>query len=238
MKKSTIATKKLLVAGVALSAALGLGACSSGDATASDSSSSSASSSSSSSSAPDYGRPEPVASLPAIPAGGSTAVALDADFVAALGTLGLTPGTVGDATLADGSVSFPLTGGTVTLFDKDSGYRPYVQGTLLHQNSGLSFTAGETVVEITNFTVDPGSPARLFGDVAVNGAQAVASAPLFDLDGSTLNPPAMQDGTAVLQGTEVNLSPEAAALLNQTFGTDALQGGLLIGIATITVPTS
>jgi hypothetical protein len=229
VNKSTIATKKLMVAGVALSAVLGLGACS-GDATASDTSSSSSSA--------QFARPEPVASLPAIPAGGSTAVALDADFVAALETLGLTPGVVGDATLADGSVSFPITGGTVTLFDKDSGYRPYVQGTLLHQNSGLSFTAGDTTVEITNFTVDPGTPARLFGDVAVNGEQAVASAPLFDLDGSTLNPPTMESGSAVLQGTEVELSPEAADLLNQTFGTDALAGGLLIGVATITVPTS
>ena len=229
MNKSTIATKKLMIAGVALSAVLGLGACS-GDATASDSSSAGSSS--------QFGRPEPVASLAAIPAGGSTAVALDADFVAALGTLGLTPGVVGDATLTDGSVAFPITGGTVTLFDKDSGYRPYVQGTLLHQNSGLSFTAGSTTVEITNFTVDPGTPARLFGDVAVNGEQAVASAPLFDLDGSTLNPPAMESGNAVLQGTEVKLSPEAAELLNQTFGTDALAGGLLIGVATITVPTS
>jgi hypothetical protein len=230
VNKSTIATKKLMVAGVAISAVLGLGACSGGDATASDSNSSSSS--------PQFARPEPVASLAAIPAGGSTAVALDADFVAALGTLGLTPGVVGDATLADGSVSFPITGGTVSLFDKGSGYRPYVQGTLLHQNSGLSFTAGATTVEITNFTVDPGTPARLFGDVAVNGEQAVASAPLFDLDGSTLNPPAIEDGNAVLQGTEVKLSPEAAELLNQTFGTDALAGGLLIGVATITVPTS
>jgi hypothetical protein len=230
VNKSTIATKKLMVAGVALSAVLGLGACSGAEATESDSTSSSSSA--------QFARPEPVASLAAIPAGGSTAVALDADFVAALGTLGLTPGVVGDATLADGSVSFPITGGTVTLFDKDSGYRPYVQGTLLHQNSGLSFTAGDTTVEITNFTVDPGTPARLFGDVAVNGEQAVASAPLFDLDGSTLNPPAMESGSAVLQGTEVKLSPEAADLLNQTFGTDALAGGLLIGVATITVPTS
>ena len=164
MTTSKLSAKKLMVAGIALSAALGLGACSSGDATASDSSSSSSST--------QIARPEPIASLPAIPAGGSTAVALDADFVAALGTLGLTPATVGDATLADGSVSFPITGGTVTVFDKSSGYRPYVQGTLLHQNSGLSLTAGGTTVELTNFTVDPGTPARLFGDVAVNGQQA------------------------------------------------------------------
>jgi hypothetical protein len=230
MTRSTISPKKLMVAGIALSAALGLGACSSDDATASDSSSSSST---------QVARPEPVASLPAIPAGGSTAVALDADFVAALGTLGLTPATLGDATLADGSISFPITGGTVTLFDRSSGYRPYVQGTLLHEGSGLSLTAGGTTVELTGFTIDPGTPARLFGDVAVNGQQAVASAPLFDLDGTTLNPISMDaEGNAVLQGTTVDLSPEAAELLNSTFGTDALAGGLVIGIATITVPTS
>jgi hypothetical protein len=72
----------------------------------------------------------------------------------------------------------------------------------------------------------------------VNGQQAAASAPLFDLDGSTLNPPTMESGTAVLQGTEVLLSAEAAELLNSTFMTDALEGGFLIGTATITVPTS
>ena len=230
MTTSTLSPKKLLVAGIALSAALGLGACSSED---------SASAAPASSSSSQASRPEPIASLPAIPAGGSTAVALDANFVSALGTLGLTPGTIGGATLTDGSISFPITGGTVTVFDKSSGYRPYVQGTLLHQNSGLSLTAGGTTVELTNFTVDPGTPARLFGDVAVNGQQAAASAPLFDLDGTTLNPISMDSsGNAVLQGTTVKLSPEAAGLLNQTFGTDALEGGLVIGIATITVPTS
>jgi hypothetical protein len=225
---------KLLVAGVALSAALGLSACSSDD--SSDSAGSTASSSSSSS--PEFARPEPVASLPAIPTGGSTAVALDQGFVDALGTLGLTPGTIGGATLADGSVSFPITGGTVTVFDKSTGYKPYVQGTLFHQGSGLSLTAGGTTVELTNFTIDPGTPSRLFGDVSVNGELAVPSAPLFDLDGSTLNPPTIEGGEATLQGTEVLLSAEAAELLNSTFNTDALAGDFLIGTATITVPTS
>jgi hypothetical protein len=225
---------KLLVAGIALSAALGLSACGSDDSEAAGSSSASSSSSSS----PEFARPEPVASLPAIPAGGSTAVALDQGFVDALGTLGLTPGTVGGATLADGSVTFPITGGTVTVFDKASGYKPYVQGTIFHQGSGLSLTAGGTTVELTNFTIDPGTPSRLFGDVTVNGQLAAPSAPLFDLDGSTLNPPTIEGGEATLQGTEVLLSAEAAELLNSTFMTDALAGDFLIGIATITVPTS
>ena len=226
---------KLLVAGVALSAALGLSACGSDDSDAASSSSASSSSSSSQ----EFARPEPVASLPAIPAGGTTAVALDQGFVDALGTLGLTPGTVGDAELtAEGSAVFPITGGTVTVFDKETGYKPYVQGTLFHQGSGLSLTAGGTTVELTNFTIDPGTPSRLFGDVTVNGELAAPSAPLFDLDGSTLNPPTIEGGEAVLQGTEVLLSAEAAELLNSTFMTDALAGDFLIGTATITVPTS
>jgi hypothetical protein len=225
---------KLLVAGVALSAALGLSACSSDDSASADESTSSSSSSSA-----QFARPEPVASLPAIPTGGTTAVALDAGFVEALTSLGLTPGTVGAAELTpEGSAVFPITGGTVTVFDKETGYKPYVQGTLFHQGSGLSLAAGGTTVELTNFTIDPGTPSRLFGDVSVNGELAVPSAPLFDLDGSTLNPPTIEGGEATLQGTEVLLSAEAAELLNSTFNTDALAGGFLIGVATITVPTS
>jgi hypothetical protein len=229
MSLSDTRTKKSLVAAVALSAALGLSACGGGSSdTASAAESTSAS----------VSRPEPVASIPAL-SGGSTAVSLDADFAAALESLGLTPGTVGDATLADGSISFPISGGTVTVYDQDSGYRPWVQGSILHQNSGLSLTAGETTVELTNFTVDPGKPARLFGDVAVNGEQAVASAPLFILDGRTLEPLQTTDaGEAVLEGTQVKFTQAAADLLNQTFGTDALAEGFLVGTATITVPTS
>ena len=51
----------------------------------------------------------------------------------------------------------------------------------------------------------------------MNGELAVPSAPLFDLDGSTLNPPTIEGGEATLQGTEVLLSAEAAELLNSTF---------------------
>ena len=46
------------------------------------------------------------------------------------------------------------------------------------------------------------------------------------------------DGTAELEGTTVKLKDEAAQLLNQTFGTDALAGGLVIGVAKITVNTA
>jgi hypothetical protein len=226
------ATKTSLALALALTATLGLGACGAGDDSAT-----AAGSSSSAGTNVETEAATAVATVPAIP-GGSTEVALDADFVAALGTLGLTPGTVGGATLADGTVAFPITGGTVTLYDKETGYRPWVQGIIFHDGSGLSLTAGGTTVELTNFAVDPGKPARLFGDVSVNGQVAANNAPLFDLNGKDLEPPTMNaDGSAELTGTSVNLSPEAAALLNQTFATDALAGGLVIGIATITVET-
>jgi hypothetical protein len=224
-------TKTPFVVALALSATLGLSACSSD-------SGSTASGTSEAASSETINNPEPAAVVRAIP-GGTTGVALDQGFVDALGTLGLTPGTIGTATLTEGTLNFPITGGTVTLYEKDSGYRPFVQGVVLHDGSGFSLSAGGTTVELTGFVVDPGKPARLFGNVSVNGQLAVPSAPLFNLNGATLQPVTMDaNGSAVLEGTEVLLSDEAAALLNETFGTDALAGGLLIGTATITVETS
>lgn len=168
--------------------------------------------------------------------GVSTAVKLDPGFVAALTTLGLTPGVVGTATLADGSVSFPITGGNVKYWTPGT-VDPYVQGTILHDGSGLSLSAGGTTVELTNFNIDPGT-SILTGDVAVNGTTAATGAKLFDLDGRTLQP--LQTGpnnTAILQGTQVKISADAAALLNQTFNTTAVTPGLLVGVATITIAT-
>jgi hypothetical protein len=225
------ATRKGFVAAAALSAVIGLSACGANDvdtASAADSSSSTIS------------VPKPAAVVRAIP-GGDTAVTLDAGFVSALGTLGLTPGVTGTATLdgTTGVVDFPITGGTVTLYDRETGYRPWVQGIVFHDGSGLTLAAGGTTVELSNFAIDPGKPARLFGDVTVNGELAAPNAPLFNLDGSTLSAPTMDaDGSAVLDGTTVKLSDEAAALLNSTFKTDALAGGLVIGTSVITVQTS
>ncbi|SMG20901.1 hypothetical protein SAMN06296010_1086, partial [Agreia pratensis] len=92
--------------------------------------------------------PTPVASIPSL-TGVDTAVLLDSGFAAALTSLGLTPGTVGTATLTDGSLHFPITGGNVDYYDPAQKYRPYVQGTIKHEGSGFSLTAGDTVVDLT-----------------------------------------------------------------------------------------
>ena len=180
---------------------------------------------------------KPLASIPSL-SGENTAVKLDKGFVSALTSLKVTPGTLGSAKLtSDGSAVFPITGGSVKYF-KPGSISPYVQGKIDHDGSGLSLTAGGTKVDLQNFVVDPGS-SHLTGKVSVNGKVAAPSAPLFFLDGRTLQPLKVNKsaGTAVLQGTTVKLTQEAADLLNKTFKIDALKKNLVIGVAKITVNT-
>lgn len=179
-------------------------------------------------------KPKPVATVSDL-SGQSTAVTLDPGFVKALTSLKLAPGVVGDATLANGAVSFPITGGNVTYY-KPGSVSPYVTGTIDHAGSGLSLTAGPTEVDLTNFVVDPGT-SRVSGDVSVNGESAAEGATIFNLDGRTLKPLQTEGSTAVLEGTRVQISADAAALLNKTFKTDAVEQGLLVGIAKITINT-
>ncbi len=67
---------------------------------------------------------------------------------------------------------------------------PFVQGSIEHNQSGLTLTKGATEVELSNFRVDPGE-SMLFGKVLVNAKpfpESGEEVPLFFLDGSTLNP--------------------------------------------------
>jgi hypothetical protein len=215
---------------IATAAALALGATACGSDDPTPTSSSSAGSSGRSQQA------EPVADVPSL-SGRSTAVALDPGFVKALTQLKLTPSPLGDATISDqGVASFPITGGNVKYF-KPGTVSPYVQGEIDHDGSGLQLKGGGKTVKLTDFVVDPGASV-LTGKVTVDGKEAAASAPLFFLDGRTLKPlEAKPDGTAVLEGTTVKFKDESARLLNETFGVDALKGGLPVGIAKITVNT-
>ena len=177
--------------------------------------------------------PTPVASIPALD-GVDTQVTLDQGFVDALGTLGLTPGVTGDATLTDGVLAFPITGGNVDYYDPAADYRPYVQGEIDHDGSGITLTAGDIEVGLSDFKIDPGT-SRLTGTVTANGEKVGDDIYIFNLDGSTLKPLATDaDGNAVLEGTTVYVSPDAADLLNSTFGTDAVTDQLVVGIAKIT----
>jgi hypothetical protein len=177
--------------------------------------------------------PKPIAQIDSL-SGQATEVKLDAGFVEALGTLELTPAPIGAGRITKAGVArFPISGGNVTYY-KPGSVSPFVQGEIDHDGSGLSLTGGGKTVELTDFVVDPGASV-LTGKVSVDGVVAAENAPLFFLDGRTLQPLRTEGATAVLEGTTVKLKDEAATLLNDTFGTDALAGGLVIGVAKITV---
>ncbi|MFT2691082.1 hypothetical protein [Clavibacter zhangzhiyongii] len=118
----------------------------------------SSSSAAPSASATTEANPTPLATIPTL-TGVDTKVTLDSGFTGALTTLGLTPGVIGGATLdgATGTLAFPITGGNVKYFDPEMDYRPYVQGEIDHDGSGISLTAGDTVVKLTDFVIDPGT---------------------------------------------------------------------------------
>ena len=217
--RTTTKTKRML-AGVATVALLGfpLAAC------GNDSDSAAAATSA----------PKPVAVIDAL-TGDSTAVKLDVGFTDALTALKLTPGVIGTAKLTDGSLIFPITGGNVSVF-KPGSVPNYVVGQIHHEESGFSLTAGDTTVRIINLNVDPGV-SRVYADVEVNGERVANSAYVFQLNGSTLKPLQTEGSTAILEGTQVQISDVAAGLLNETFATDAVKAGLLVGIAKITVNT-
>jgi len=221
--------KTLAAAGATIALAVGTAACGSSDDTSTTSSTNGSTTA--------KAAPSPVAQIPAL-TGKDTAVTLDSGFVKALGTLKLTPAPVGNAEISKAGVaSFPITGGNVTYYTPGT-ESPYVQGMINHAGSGLSLTGGGKTVELTDFDVDPGKSV-LTGKVTVDGEVAAEDAPLFFLDGRTLKPlETGADDTAILEGTTVKLKQEAADLLNQTFGVDALAGGFVIGVAKITVNTA
>lgn len=222
---------KTLAAAVALTAVTGLSLAACGSSSNSGGTTSSSSSFSSSSAA----MPITLSNI----TGQSTAVKLDSGFTAALKSLGLTPGVVGNAKLTDGSLVFPITSGNITYYKPGTQPQgdPYVQGKLMHQNSGLSLTAGSTKVDLTNFVVDPGT-SRLSGDVTVNGGTPMTGVPLFLLDGSDLQAldTSSDPGHAILTGTKVKILPDAATLLGKTFmAPGKVPADLLVGVATITL---
>ena len=101
--------------------------------------------------------------------GGRTTVALASSFVSALGSLDVTPGTVGPTRLHNGTVNFPVTGGAIDLDTAVS--------QILH-SGGLTLTAGQTKVTLQSFIIDTTSAPVIRGLVSVDGKAPWALAPL------------------------------------------------------------
>jgi hypothetical protein len=97
---------------------------------------------------------------------------------------------------------------------------------LIRHSGGLSLTKGPTRVELTRFDIGIDGTTQL---TALVGGSRV---PILDLDlaGLTQN----IDGLDVTLGNvPATLTAQAAAALNQAFGTTAFSEGLLLGVATV-----
>lgn len=163
--------------------------------------------------------------------GQQTSVDLDSSTLQALTSLGVKPAPVGSATLQGSTISFPITGG-VAVIHSDHAYQPgYIDGVILHQGSGLSLTKGSTTVTATNFVVNPGN-SMLYATIGNS-----PNVPLFFLDGSSLQV-STQGGAVHLDGTKVELTPQASSALDSAFNTTALKPYTPIGIAHLVVTGS
>jgi hypothetical protein len=243
MKTRTVA---LAMTGlVALGGAAACGSSSSGGSSAGGSTSTAPSTSAPAPASTPSSSPSPVLSAPMLNHGVHTQVIVDKTFYKALGKLGVKVGLIGKAKLDPKTLTltFPITSGSATYY-KPGTVTPYVQGNIYHRGSGFSLTAGGITVGLGNFDVNPGT-SMLTGRVQAtqNGKTTTLfkkGAPLFFLNGSTLQAPKMgPNGEVILYGTKVYLTQTAADLLTKTYKLPAgtLSSSTLIGVARITLGT-
>lgn len=163
--------------------------------------------------------------------GGTTTVALDGGFVAALDSLGVELGLAGNASAGAAGVGFPIPAGEIDL--------ETAAGQIVH-TGGITLSAGGLTVTLSTFIIDTtGDTPVLTGLVKANN-DLLFRAPLFDLElpaGLTLPLRTSRLGQLPLPGVGVTLTAEAADLLNAVFEVDAFEEGFVIGEASVLART-
>lgn len=147
--------------------------------------------------------------------GGTTTLTFSPEAMGVLANQGIALAPISPGSAAGASLSFPIRPSKIDAKTLD--------GQIL-QRGGLSLTKGATRVEVANFSI------TLVG-------RPILSAPgpgdLFALDMSTTKR-SVSGRTLRLTGIVARLTPEAAAALNQVFGTTAFQPGMTVGTMTMT----
>jgi len=168
-----------------------------------------------------------VTAIPSL-SGVGTSVAIDAGTAGALKSLGVALAPSGSATFDAGTstITFPITSGYAEIHS-DPAFKPgYILGSIEHQGSGFTLTAGSTKVELGDFVVDPGNSV-LYG--TVGGAGGTPKVPLLTLDGAAVKVGSDSQGNVTLDGTVAKLTDTAASALNKAFNVTALKAGLPLG---------
>lgn len=170
-----------------------------------------------------------VTAIPALQGVGTTVI-LNASTLTALKGLGVAVAPFAGAQFdgAKGEITFPITGGYAEIHGDKAAKPGYIQGSIQHEGSGFSLSAGGTKVVLSEFVVDPGN-SKLYGSVTVNGGTPMVNVPLLDLDGSKVEV-SMPGGNLQLLGTVAKLSATAVGALNKVFKTDKLAAGTPLGV--------
>ncbi|HVL04774.1 MAG TPA: hypothetical protein VM388_02220 [Acidimicrobiales bacterium] len=181
------------------------------------------SSSSSASGATSQSGANKVTAIPSL-SGVGTSVKIDAGTADALKSLGVALAPIGSAAFdaSTSTITFPITSGYAEIHSDLSVKPGYIQGSIAHEGSGFSLSAGSTKVELRDFVVDPGN-SMLYG--TVGGTPKV---PLLFLDGTDVKV-SMEGSDVVLQGTVAKLTDTAAGALNKAFNVSALNAGIPLG---------
>jgi hypothetical protein len=163
---------------------------------------------------------------------GSTKVQLSPDFVNALTSLKVTPGTIGSGRLKQGFAAFPIVSG--------AGDVGTIKLEVNHQG-GLSLKGGDTIVELTDFSITNLSGAPVLTGLVKANDNLVGRLPLFDLtlSGNPTTAPVkilhnkLPLTLVEVKNVKVTLSKDAATALNGVFKVTAFQAGLNIGTANV-----
>ena len=150
--------------------------------------------------------------------GGSTTLKLDSGLAEALADAGVAVAPVSPATARKGGrVAFPITGGALN---------PKTAAGVINHSGGLSITAGETTVSLTNFRIKVGKRVSL--------SARVGDARLKILDLSLAKAKVGRKGFALkVKGVRAHLSRGAARALNRAFDTDLFRRGTKVGTASV-----
>jgi hypothetical protein len=154
---------------------------------------------------------------------GVTSVKLSGDFVGALQSLGVKPGTIAPTKLQNGKVNFPVVGGAIDL--------KTLAGEIIH-SGGLTLTAGATQVRLQAFTIDTTGAAPVLTGLVVKNGALLGRVPLFDLDLSASSIQ-LDDGVLRIKGVRLTLDKVAAGALNGFFSVSAFNAGFPIGTAKV-----
>lgn len=164
------------------------------------------------------------------PKGGATVVTIDPAIATALTGLGVTTGASAPAVAGAGTLSFPVTGGSIIYAKVNRGGKVIqrnLAGSITHSGA-VTFTKGTTTVSLSNLRIV--LAAHMDGVVQANVNGSASRVNVFRLASPKV------DSTDKSISATLKLTAQSAAALNTAFSTTALSTSTTVGTVK-TTPT-